>query len=37
MPDFQRIEKRVGLHSAVFQELVLQANGFWWAPPMEPV
>ena len=37
MPEFQRKEKRVGLHSAVFGKLALQANGLWLAPTGNPV
>jgi hypothetical protein len=29
MPDFPRLEKGVGLHSAVFRNPALQANGLW--------
>ena len=36
MPDFQRLEKGVGLHSAVFQKPVLQANGLYLVSLAKP-
>ena len=36
MPDFQRLEKGVGLHSAVFQKPVLQANGLFLVSLAKP-
>ncbi len=36
MPEFQRLEKRVGLHSALFWKPILQANEFWRATPAKP-
>jgi hypothetical protein len=36
MPDFQRLEKGVGLHSTVFQKPVLQANGLYLVSLAKP-
>ena len=36
MPEFQRHEKRVGLHSAVFRKSALQANGLWFTSSRKP-
>jgi len=36
MPEFQRQEKRVGLHSAIFRKAALQANGLRLVPSRKP-
>ena len=36
MPDFHQIEKRIGLHSAVFRKPALRANGLGLAPLPDP-